>query len=428
MKTMTAKNEASFLEAADLVKKHKNITKAARAAGVSRTTMQSRFERAVGLGMTGEPVTVPMSETTAKYMADWTPQDCVAELRRIAQIDEEKIISRNYFRNNAVCSESTWNRYFGTFEEFKRQAGLKLPRQVHHLEKNIAKHASVDHYRRMNIERMDYGDKYLRPSGDRFKTVLVASDLHDIECDPFFLRVLIDTAKRLQPDVICLNGDIFDLPEFGKYTVDPRDWNPVMRIQHVHKHVFAPLREACPDAQIDLIEGNHEFRLMRHLADQTPAMKAVLADLHGFTVAKLLQLDHFEINYIAKADLAAYTATNVREEVARNYRVYFDTMLAHHFPEGASLGLPGVNGHNHKWLVKSLYNETYRSYQWVQGGCGHIQDASYCNGEKWNLEFNVAHVDTQNKQVIWDCIPLTDFAVVGGQFYHRGEDEHVRVA
>ena len=75
--------------------------------------------------------------------------------------------------------------------------------------------------------------------------------------------------------------------------------------------------------------------------------------------------------------------------------------------------------------MKSLYNETYRSYQWVQGGCGHVQDATYCNGEKWNLEFNVAHVDTQKRQVIWDCIPVADFAVVGGKFYHRGDSEHV---
>jgi hypothetical protein len=48
---------------------------------------------------------------------------------------------RNYFRNNGRISDATWNRHFGTFEEFKRQAGIKLTRQQHGLERHIAKHA-----------------------------------------------------------------------------------------------------------------------------------------------------------------------------------------------------------------------------------------------------------------------------------------------
>jgi hypothetical protein len=45
------------------------------------------------------------------------------------------------------------------------------------------------------------------------------------------------------------------------------------------------LREACPDAEIDVIEGNHEAPAAAHLADATPALRAVLADLHGMTSA-----------------------------------------------------------------------------------------------------------------------------------------------
>jgi hypothetical protein len=195
----------------------------------------------------------------------------------------------------------------------------------------------------------------------------------------------------------------------------------------VHQHILEPLREACPDAQIDWISGNHEDRMVKHLADATPAMKVLLSDLHGFTVAKLLGLEEYEVNFIAKSDLAAYTATNAKKEVAKNYKVYFDCYVTNHFPEGINLGLPGTNGHCHKFKVTPCFNETFGSYSWIQTGCGHIKDASYCNAEKWDMGFLMAHVDTHTRGVNQEYVPITDFAVVGGKFYRRGDDEIVKV-
>jgi len=365
----------------------------------------------------------PMSEDSSKFMEHWTPEDCINELLRIAEIDSEKIVTRNYFRNHSSISESTWNRYFGTFEEFKRQAGIKLSRQQHAHERAIAKHASVDHYRRINIERHDFAEKYVRENNNRFKSVLVCSDLHDIEIDLFYLRVLIDTAKRVQPDVIVLAGDIFDLPEFGKYSVDPREWNVVGRIKFAHEKILQPLREACPNTQIDFIEGNHEARLLRQLADATPALRAVLSDLHGFTVSKLLGLDRYEINYVAKADLAAFTKRDFERELASNYKIYFDTVLIHHFPHARNMGLPGVNGHHHRHQVWSEFNPIYGAYEWHQLGAGHRRSASYCEGERWHNGFVMVNVDTETKATNFDYVSVTDFAVSGGKFYYREPSE-----
>lgn len=362
---------------------------------------------------------VPMSEDTAKFMEAWTDEDCMGELRRVQKIDPEVVITRNYFRNHSAISDSTWNRYFGTFEEFKRQAGVKLSRQQHALERAIAKHASVDHYRQMNLDRADYGAKFEITRDSRFKTILTCSDLHDIEIDPFYLRVLVDTAKRLQPDVISFVGDIFDLPEFGKYGVDPREWDVVGRIKFAHEKIFRALREACPNAQFDFIEGNHEARLLRHLADQTPALRAVLSDLHGMTISKLLALDEFQINYIAKADLAAFTKRDFENELANNYKVYFDSFLCHHFPHARNMGLPGVNGHHHKHQVWSSFSPIYGAFEWHQMGAGHKRSASYCEGEKWHNGFDIVHVDTQTRSTVHDYVTVTDFAVSGGKMYLR---------
>lgn len=365
---------------------------------------------------------VPLSEDVSKFMEEWGAEECIAELKRIAEIDVEQIVSRNFFRNHSSISESTWNRYFGTFDEFKRQAGLKLSRYQHAHERNIAKHVSVDHYRQLN-ERQDWGTQYIRENSNRFKTVLTCSDLHDIEIDRFYLRVLIDVAERVQPDAICFVGDIFDLAEFGKYGVDPREWDVVSRIKFVHDEIFAPLREVCPNAQFDFVEGNHEARLIRQLADATPALRAVLSDLHGFTVAKLLGLKQFEINYIAKSDLGTFSKTEFNKELAKNYKVYWDTVMCHHFPHARHMGMPGVNGHHHRHEIWSTYNPIFGPYEWHQLGAGHKREASYTEGEKWHNGFALINVDTQTKATNFDYIPITDFAIAGGKWYHRHDTE-----
>ena len=365
----------------------------------------------------------PQSELEGKFL-DWDEQECIDELNRVQALNFEAEVNRNYFRHTSQISDSTWSRHFGTFEEFKRQAGIKLTRNQHQLERHIAKHASVDHYRRINVERLDWADKYERENGSRFKTILMCSDLHDIEIDPFYLRVLIDTAQRSQPDVICFAGDIFDLAEFGKYGVDPREWDVVGRIKFVHENIFAPLREVCPEAQFDLVEGNHENRLMRHMADATPALRAVLSDLHGFTVGKLLGLEQFEINYIAMSNLAAFTKAEGNRELQRNYKVYWDSVMAHHFPHGRNMGLPGVNGHHHKHQVWPMFSPIFGGYEWHQLGAGHMRRASYCEGERWHNGFALVNLDTTTKSTVMDYIAITDFAVSGGKWYYRDESEN----
>jgi hypothetical protein len=292
-------------------------------------------------------------------------------------------------------------------------------------EKAIAKHASVDHYRKLGDERESWGEKYLRPNKKRFQMGMFCSDLHDEEIDPFFRRVWLDTVKRAQPDVVGFVGDVIDLAEFGKYGVDPREWNPVKKLNFAVNKIFKPTREAAPDAQIDAIEGNHENRLLRHFADATPALKTVLSDFHGMTVQKFFKLDELEINWVGKADLGAFSQSDIKDELKNNYRVYWDCFLAYHFPDGRNLGMPGVNGHHHNHIVWSLFNKTYGGYEWHQMGAGHRRSASYCLGEKWSNGFANVHVDLYTRSVNIEYVPITDIAVVGGKLYTRQADEQV---
>lgn len=346
----------------------------------------------------------------------------LADLQFVASLNENGNLTRNAYRDHGKFSSFEIESVFGSFGEAKRQAGILNTRLQSQLLNQQAKHVSFDEIRKLNVDRHDFEGKYLKPSGRRFQTIVTASDLHDRDLDPFVRRVLVDSVRRIQPDIICLGGDVFDLPEFGKYTVDPRSWDVVGRIKAVHGFL-EELREAAPDAQIDMIEGNHEYRLLRHLGEASPGIRAVLSDIHGMTVGQLLGLDKYEVRYIARGDLAAWTKGDINKEIKKNYAVYFDTFLVDHFPSGIQRGLSGCNGHNHKFEARSFYSELLGPCNWIQLGCGHRREAEYCDGHHWNMGFLVTHIDTERHKLAMNYVPILDHAEVGGKFYFRAEDE-----
>lgn len=374
-----------------------------------------------------DPGDIPLSENPDK-LPHGTRAEVVKDLKRVAEAEPDKVITRNYYRAEGRYKESAWNRYFGKFSEFKRAAGITLTRHQQRTELHIAKHASVDALRDMNIDKSGWEDKYARPDSKRFQSILVVSDIHDFDCDPFYRRCVIETARRVQPEIIVLNGDIFDLPEFSKFTQDPRDWDVVGRIKWVHEFL-RDLREACPDAQIDLLEGNHEFRLLRHLAEATPALRAVLSDLHGFTVSKLLGLEEFEINYVSRSDLTAFTQTDIRKEVSKNWKMFLDAVLGSHYPKDRDKGIPGWNGHHHKHLVWHSYSPIFGPYEWHQLGSGHARAADWCDADYWSNGFLIVHVDTHRQSSVFEYVDVShNHALIGGRFYQREVSEFVAVS
>lgn len=639
-------------------------------------------------------------------------------IQLLQQAYSEGITTRDGFLTYSGIPKSKWISFFGTWNQFKIEAGLTETKHQKKLLTNVAMHSDGDRIEKLNKEKREYSEKYLKPSNDRFQTILVASDIHDENCDKFYRRTFIDTVKRTQPNSIVLLGDIFDLAEFSKYVVDIRTYNVVDKIKWVHSFL-EDIREASPDTQIDFVEGNHESveenteiltdrgffpakhitmnhriasydlytgnisydkpvaikftenqplisvkgfnteellyekhkidvdnelvyvdtfldgyinenrfrksgniitkgvdytddelriiawivcngrlknymyfkiqarrkvkpfkelftrlgipfrcsdkdkmfyrvtcdrttlkykqimqgktsfpesfrrlnkrqllvvldemtrmetyrrrnmdhwftvdsksvdilqvacisngitfkyrlnpslryhckigftmnadanvayvnrcgygnivsiqsvnetlitrrngniaftgncRLLKHLTESTPQMLTLLSDLHGFTVSSLLGLDKYEVNYISRSDLRVFRESEIKKELSKNYLLKNECLLFHHFPQGKNLGFPGVNGHHHKYVVDSLYNPIFGSYQWVQLGCGHIRQAGYTDAAaSWNNGFMICHVDTLKKRTQFEYIDVThDSCVIGGKFYKRTEEE-----
>lgn len=364
-----------------------------------------------------------LSEKSKLFNPNATADNCIDDLRKLQQEYPLKAITRNFYRHHGKYSDATWSQHFGTFHEFRRQAGLELSRDQHSLERKVAKHASLDVYRSFYKEEvLPYHQKFANQENNngRWKTLLIGSDFHDLELDPYMMSVFLDTAKRTQPDVIILNGDIFDNPEFSKYDQDPRDFKILERFNYVKKHIFGSLRRACPNSQIDLISGNHEIRVLKLLAAKTPAMKVLLSDVMGLSLSDVFGLDEFEINLVAKLDLAAFSNPDITAEVSENYKVYYNCFVASHF-KSFKYGLSGTSGHTHHPQQETFANIPMGKLMWTTTGCMATTRMGYSEGlDDAQQSFLLAHIDTKSQSVAQEhFVAAKEHLVVHGKRYTR---------
>jgi hypothetical protein len=365
-----------------------------------------------------------MSERGKKFKPHVTKEACIADLRRVQEEHPFSHISRNFYRNNGTFSDATWNQHFGTFHEFRRQAKLELSRGAHQIEKQIAKHAAMDLFRDFYSEKVlpyhNKFDHYLEKKGSRFKTVMVCSDLHDIELDMFVFGIFVDQARQIQPDVISLAGDISDCPEFGKYSQDPRAFKLKERLTFIREKILRPLREACPNAQIDFVVGNHDLRILKLLAEQTPAMRVLLSDVLGLSLADIFGLDEYDVNLVCKVDLAAFSTTDVKDELKENFRVYYGALAVHHYKD-LSMGISGNSGHTHRPHTDVFVTLPMGSCTWTQMGCmKHLRTEYVGHQNKWTNSFAINHIDTLKDSVQTNHVIIpADSAIVNGKLYTR---------
>lgn len=353
-----------------------------------------------------------------------TANTCLDDLRKVAKDLFPKYLTRWDYYLHGQYNEVTWTYFFGTFEQFCAAGGVRPTRYQREVERAIAKQSSLDERRKFYREEIK-PMMGMYPKATRLlkedALVISASDFHDIEADPFALAVFLDTCLRYQPDVIALIGDVYDEYEFSlKYAQDPRLVDVHARRLHVKEKIFAALREACPDAQIDLILGNHEWRLLKYMADRTPNLKPLL-DFMGLTIEDFFGVKEYEINLYCKWDFGAYLRKDVKDQLAQNYAVYYDALVATHFPDPQfRMGRSWVAGHTHR--PEQVIRRTLdgRLTGTTMGSIAKT-NALYVSGFDQAMNgFAVHHINPRKRSVISENILLPDDrAAVAGKYYYR---------
>lgn len=355
----------------------------------------------------------------------------IYELQRVAEENPEKIISRDFFRKDDthLIREVDYTAEFGTWSAFKIAAGLQPTRTIQKEIRAFARHSEVSELRDYNHDKNNLKDIHKRESDDRFQTFLVGSDQHDIECDPFYRRMFIEAARSYNPSKIIFNGDLYDMYEFSSYKKRPANLRIGERVLWV-RNFMAELRNMCPDAEFNMVEGNHEYRFIRHIIENSPYLAEVL-DINGYNIKKVLGLDEFEVNYYANADLGTFTDSDINNELRNNYYLFRDFVMFYHYPKGKEqFHMPGVSGHHHKYQVWPMHNITYGSFKWMQIGGGAKRKADYTDAaSKWQNGFGLVHVDLNDKKnTIFEYIDCTYNACrMNGKTYFRTETEKLVV-
>jgi predicted phosphodiesterase len=324
-----------------------------------------------------------------------------------------------------VIPDSQWLHHFGNFTNFKIQAGLldntHIVRHQKEYDSCIVKYDNNASLHKLNEKKYEYAEKYLRPDNKRFQTLLVASDFHGTLCDPFLRACFIDTAIRANPSHVVLNGDVIDCEEFSTHSRnDPRRHRLVEEFKWLDDFL-CDIRTALPDTQITYISGNHSNRVLRHLSNESPFIKELLADVHGFTFAKLLGLDKYEINFVSKDDLTVYKESAVRQEVNKNYIVCHDVLAIGHTPQIKKLQMNSIHGHLHQLTLQTGYSYSNGQYSHLGLGCMCMVDAHYAeNVAHWNQSFALVHIDTHKKGLQFEVLDCTgDSVMIGGKFLQR---------
>ena len=327
-------------------------------------------------------------------------QALINEVHRLAAERSDGNCTRDYFRNNADFTIHAVEREFGTFTNLRIAAGLqpgKFTRKIENRQGQLV----------LDQTRLDYIEKYVAPwsrESNEFEedqiTMVIGSDFHGESVDRFGLDVFIDTIASIQPHHVVLNGDIVDFEPIGRWAKRPNVlFDLQAEIDFTVDNILRPVREAAPDAQIDFQIGNHEYRMCSYLAEQSPG----LASLRCLSFGELFHLTELDIGLILGGNILAPTLTDQKREVAKAYKVYYDTfVVTHGTATGPSAAATELNRFN------------------MSGCSGHLHRHSYASGATLDRPFIEWHVmpkmtEDSVADVYGKGLPLgwhTGFAVV----------------
>ncbi len=127
------------------------------------------------------------------------------------------------------------------------------------------------------------------------------------ELDPFHdeaaMAVALKIVRHLRPDVVVLLGDYLDLPSQSKYVQLPEFAFTVQAAVDRGHRFLAEIRANAPEAEIHLLEGNHDKRLHDYIArNAMEALRLRRANAPDewpvLSVPTLLRLDELGVRYV----------------------------------------------------------------------------------------------------------------------------------
>ncbi len=131
---------------------------------------------------------------------------------------------------------------------------------------------------------------------------VVISDHHAPRNEKTFHRLFVQWLRDHQPDIIHVNGDLLDFPSVSRHRTEDDFNHDVNECLAAGYRILRDYRDACPNASISYLRGNHSERLRHYLHDNAPELKDVRPggdpdEIPWHNLRRLLWLDELHVDY-----------------------------------------------------------------------------------------------------------------------------------
>ncbi|HUU53152.1 MAG TPA: metallophosphoesterase [Candidatus Bathyarchaeia archaeon] len=245
----------------------------------------------------------------------------------------------------------------------------------------------------------------LKPKGGETKKALILCDLQIPYHDERALESAIRWGQKQNPDLVILNGDIFDCYKISFFKTDPLRSSFQTEID-IGQRVVGDIGREFPSAEKIFIAGNHEDRLKRELWGTS----SKLAGLSALTIPNLFNLKNLGWDYVDNYQLLANEMQVFKlgklhiihgHEVKVNYNV---------------VNIPRI--YYQRCLVNILVGHHHRTQEYIERKLDHTHDGAWSVGclcllgqeyspmNKWNHGVALVEWDedgdfaVQNKKII----------------------------
>lgn len=240
---------------------------------------------------------------------------------------------------------------------------------------------------------------------------VVIGDLHVPFHDPKAIAVTLSLIEDLKPEHIYLNGDVIDMYAMSRFSKDPARALQLQDELDQTSEVLNALRKSAKQANIVMVEGNHELRLRSYLCSRAQE----LSGLRALDLAELLSLTRHGITYIPSRGRTAYTTYG---SVTIGH---FDKALKHSAYTAKCIvderGESIVQGHTHR-LGTHYKVMPDRTIVGVEGGCLCDLTPEYIADPNWSHGLTIITKRTDDKRFHVTQVPIVGYeALVNDTLY-----------
>lgn len=249
----------------------------------------------------------------------------------------------------------------------------------------------------------------------KMRNALIIPDCHfsqknEESCDYRAYKLMLKVAKKQKIDEIVILGDFADFYGVNAHGKNPSINNELKDEISRVKFELKKLRRMFPKAKIVYIEGNHEFRLARYMANKAPELFG-LVDL-----STILAFSELKIKYVPYTPDQKYNVLGSKL-IARHEHIAGGVHVAHSTVVKA--GCSVIFGHCHRIQESQVVMMDGSNLRGI--ACGWLGNKDHAsmqyvkNHHQWSLGFAIVSV-LNNGTWFCDLKHIIDYKVI-----HQGE-------